>query len=398
MRILHVSSSYPRTEGDATAPFMEEMTVALAERGHDVRVVVPNVAGLQTGTRNGVDVVAFRHAPHRWETWGFGQSLQADGRLRRASVLATPLVMTAMLATVRTQIARWVPDAVHLHWLVPQGALGPMLGRSVPVVLSLHGADVAVAGRSTLFRAVARRALQRADRVVAASSGMFDEVASLSPTLSSRAEIIPHGANAGLFGKVDRPSARRALGVDLDSPLLLAVGRLVDKKGFDRLILAMRNLQVENVRLVIAGEGPGRARLAELADATSGVTLLGEVSRRSLASWFAAADLVVIPSRSDVDDIDSGPVVLVESLASGRGVVSTPVGMAPDLIVDGENGFLVPESEPRALADAIARGLPIAERLGEGAHATFDRSGDWGRVAEQLESVYEAAIAHRRAV
>jgi glycosyltransferase involved in cell wall biosynthesis len=82
-------------------------------------------------------------------------------------------------------------------------------------------------------------------------------------------------------------------------------------------------------------------------------------------------------------------------MASGRGVVATPVGMAPALITDNYNGFLVPEADSAALADAISRALPEAERLGANAAETFQRIGDWNRVAEELESIYEAAVARR---
>jgi glycosyltransferase involved in cell wall biosynthesis len=376
---------------------MEEMGTALVDRGHAIRMVVPHLPGLATGVRAGIEVVSFRYAPSRWETWGHGRSLGGDGRIRTGSLAVTPLAMAAMLATVRRGISRWKPDLVHLHWLLPQGALGPALGGHVPVVVSLHGADVAMAAKSAPLRRIAAAALRRADQLVAASQEMFDSVARLEPDIQGRATVIPHGANADLFGVMDRAVARRTLRAGAGGPLLLAVGRLVAKKGFEDLIRAMALLEVPDVQLFIAGDGPLRPHLESLAGPGSGITFLGQLERRRLATWFAAADLVVIPSRRDPNDLDSGPVVLTEALASGRGVITTPVGMAPDLMRDGENGYLVPEADPSALAAAIARALPEADQLGAGAREAFEASGDWSRVAVALEAVYEAAIAHRRA-
>ena len=96
-------------------------------------------------------------------------------------------------------------------------------------------------------------------------------------------------------------------------------------------------------------------------------------------------------------DVDSGPVVLMEALASGRPVVSTPIGMAPDVIVDGVNGYLVPEADPAALAHAIDRALERSKELGRAAAESFARIGDWDRAGADLEDAYSAAIEHRRA-
>ena len=79
MRILHVASSYPLDEGDATAPFMEEIASAQVRRGHDVAVLVPAVPGLVTGRRLGVDVSAARYAPRPLQVFGFGRSLDGSG-------------------------------------------------------------------------------------------------------------------------------------------------------------------------------------------------------------------------------------------------------------------------------------------------------------------------------
>jgi len=400
MRVLHVSSSFPLNEGDTTAPFMEEITRALAGRGHQVRVVVPHVRALVTGQRRGVELTSYRYAPRPLQTWGYGRSLRAGGAIRPSALAAAPLAILAMLAKTRREIGDWKPGILHLHWLLPQGIVGLVAPPYLPVVVSLHGADVGAASSSTLLGLVAKAALHRADHLVAASGEMIERVAVLDPSVRDRSSIIPHGANGALFRPGDRKEARRHLNVDSQGPILLAVGRLVPKKGFEYLIRSLSLLNESTAHLYIAGEGSLRQVLTTIAESQcpGRVTFLGNVERSRLADWYAASDLVMVPSVRTARDIDSGPVVLTEAMASGRGVISTPVGMAPDIVKNGYNGFLVPEANPEALATAIHEAIAHVETLGTNARQTFERVGDWSRVASQLQRVYEMARTKRRMV
>ena len=148
-------------------------------------------------------------------------------------------------------------------------------------------------GRATQ---IARAALRRSNAIVAASSGVIDTISSLDPiTVAERSTIIPHGAKDELFGSGDKQSARRSLGIDDERQLVLAVGRLVPKKGFHHLIDASEHLP--EVQVVIVGDGPERAVLERRSRATDGrVRLVGEAGRSAVSQWLTAADVVVVPS------------------------------------------------------------------------------------------------------
>ena len=299
MRLLHVSSSFPVRPGDSTAPFMEEMTAALARRGHEVRVVVPDVEDLATGRRSGIEVTSYRYAPQRLQTWGYGRSLSAKGDLRHATMLIAPLAILAMVAKTRTEIRRWKPDVLHLHWLLPQGVISNFAPSYLPIVISLHGADVRMANSSKPLTTVAARSLRRADHLVAASGEMFDLIADLEDGVRTRSSIIPHGANAALFRSSDRAAARRRLGVDADQPMVLGVGRLVAKKGFEHLIAALSLVDNSDTQVFVAGDGPLTEPLTAMASRSARkVKLLGPVDRATLADWYTAADVVAVPSIS----------------------------------------------------------------------------------------------------
>ena len=395
MRVLHVASSYPLTSGDHTAPFMEEMLGALSDAGHEVSVLLPSCSGLERGLRSGVRVETFPYAPPSLQHWGYGRSLAADGSIRRGAFLVAPSAMSSMLIRTRTLVRRFRPDILHIHWVLPQGVVALALSADIPVVVSMHGADAKLV-RHPRLSGVARRILRRADHVIAASSPILEVGRAIEPTIARRSSVVPHGANAALFGGIDRSEARPLLGLPLGKPLVLAVGRLVPKKGLDRLISTLAETDPD-VRLAIAGEGPLLSDLELQAGsvAPGRIQFLGALARQDLASWYGAADVVVIPSVPHAGDIDSGPVVLTEAMAAGRPVVATAVGMAPDLVVDGENGYLIADPTPSSLAGAIMSCLEHADIMGAHALETFNRAGDWSRVAHQLGEIYVAAASRR---
>ena len=152
------------------------------------------------------------------------------------------------------------------------------------------------------------------------------------------------------------PASRSALGIPEGPPLLLAMGRLHPNKGFDTLIEALAH--VPEAHLAIAGEGPERAALAQLA-VRAGVArrthLIGW--RNDQAALLAAADLFVCPSRHE----PLGNVVL-EAWSAARPVVAAAAQGPAELIADGRDGLLVPPGDPASLAAAITALLADPER------------------------------------
>lgn len=142
---------------------------------------------------------------------------------------------------------------------------------------------------------------------------------------------------------------------------LLSVGRLVDKKGYPVLLAACRLLEDRglSVRLTLAGDGPRRRALERQAHALGlQVTFLGHVPHSEVPRLYQEADLFVLPCQVDSrGDRDATPTVLKEALSWGVPVVSTAVSGVPELVRDGETGWLVHPEDPMALATAIREAL-----------------------------------------
>ena len=181
---------------------------------------------------------------------------------------------------------------------------------------------------------------------------------------------IYHGLDTDYFSPSPQP-------VDTALPVILAVGRFVEKKGFDQLIEACAHLQQAGVRFrcVIVGErGSAYASIRALIEArelTDSVRLRSAVAQDELRDIYRAARVFALPCQVMEDgDRDGFPNVLAEAMAMGVPVVSTHISGIPEMIDDGVHGLLVAPRDARALADALRRVLTDAAL-----HARLARAG-----------------------
>jgi len=158
------------------------------------------------------------------------------------------------------------------------------------------------------------------------------------------------------------------------SPLIVAVGRLIDKKRFADLIRACRLLMERgrSFRCEIIGEGPLEKELHQQIhdlDLQNYVKLLGPKPQHEIAEHLAMGTVFVLPSVIDASGgMDNLPTVIMEAMATGLPVISTPIGGIPEMVVQNETGVLVPAGDSSALASAIERVIAdfsLARRLGE---------------------------------
>ncbi|BCJ55626.1 glycosyl transferase [Actinoplanes sp. NBRC 14428] len=395
MRIAMISEQATPLPADGASAgaqqrHVAELSTALAELGHDVRVYtrrdspeLPAFVPLGAGVRAGVKVVYVPAGP--------AQALQDDVLLRHMGDFAQWL-------RNEWRETDWLPDVAHAHfWTSGLAAVTAARQVGIPVVQSFHEiADEEPAGPGT-SRGGYERALGRAvDRVVAQTQ---DEVHGLVRIGVPRARltVVPAGVDSDRFTP-DGPAAER----DPERPRILSVGRLVERKGFGDVIQAMR--YVPGAECVVVG-GPSAERLAKDPQAerlraiaeqykvADRVRLVGAVPAAEMPRWYRSADLLVAaPWREQFE------LAPLEAMACGIPVIGTPVGGINETVVDGLTGDLVPARDPRALGSALRRLVNDKVRRFAYATAALDRARQaysWKRVASQLGSVY-AAVSGRR--
>jgi glycosyltransferase involved in cell wall biosynthesis len=346
VRVLHVTSTFPRATGDGTPPFVADLAAAERDAGLDVRVLAPHAPGLtRNGTVAGVEVRRFRYAPDRMERLAYGGGLLATTRTLRGAA-AVPAFLVGMTAATVAETRRFRPDLVHAHWWVPGGlaaSVAARLTKSIYVV-TLHGSDVAIAHRRGIGK-LATKVLRDSNSVVAVSDALAAE--------AQRLFGVEVGVAAMPVMVPDAPRPPRA-----DGPLrLVAVGRFAPEKGFDLLLDAVARLDVD-FTLQILGDGPLRAEMEMKAQGLP-VTFPGIVNRNAYFEALRAADALVVPSRRE-----GLGLVAVEAVLVGTPVIAMAVGGLPSVLA-GElgaapGGWLVAPGDVEGLAAALrrARELP----------------------------------------
>ncbi|HLZ24961.1 MAG TPA: glycosyltransferase [Ktedonobacterales bacterium] len=204
-----------------------------------------------------------------------------------------------------------------------------------------------------------------------------------------RIHCIYHGVDLRRFQPGPHPVS--------DVPMILAVGRLVEKKGLSYLIDACALLRDRGMlfRCHIVGSGPLKTALRDQIAARGlrdAVQLVDACTQEQLVEVYRAATVVTLPCVVlENGDRDGIPNVLVEAMSMGIPVISTRISGIPELIADGENGLLVPPRDAAALADALAGVLADAglrRRLGDAAHDTVMERFNLHHNARRLETLY----------
>ena len=272
------------------------------------------------------------------------------------------------------------PDLVHAHALYQAAR---MRVDDIPVVINLPGEPNA---RYTAD-------LQEADALIA--DGWAAE--HLPASLGRCVERVPKGVDAEQFSP-DGSNERERLGLQ-DKRIVLAVARLVPLKNLRLLLeaVALVRGRVQDVHLVIVGDGPEAALLADHASAlglSGSVTFAGYVPQRETASWYRTGDVFALSS-----DFDNSPNAVLEAMACALPVVATDVGGVREFVASGTGGIVVRRGDPAALAGALETYLtsPAAAR-GAGSHNRGRAATEfsWRASALRLLDVYREAIAARR--
>jgi glycosyltransferase involved in cell wall biosynthesis len=404
--VVMVTTSYPRFPGDSVGTFMEPIAKSVAARGHDVHVVAPWHPLVQRGRQEeGVRFHFYRYAPVRGlNVFGYAEGMRADVRLRGAAFAAAPLALAQGCRTARKIARRHGATVMHAHWVIPGGVIAALAAPAVPLVISLHGSDIYVAERYAAARIAARGAFSRAAVVTACSEDLARRAAAIGAD-PARVEVVPYGVDVERFRPDSgaRASLRTTLEVGEGVPLVVAVGRLVRKKGFEYLIDAMPEVLVQGPAvLAIAGEGdlePELRSRAARSGAAHAIRFLGNLPQDDVARALAAADIVVVPSvRDDAGNVDGLPNVVMEALATGTALVATPAGGIGSVVTHERSGLLVPERDVTALASAIRRLIAEPElrrTLGSVAREWASIRFGWDRIGQRFEAAYDRALAFK---
>ena len=292
------------------------------------------------------------------------------------------------LSTVRRLIRQISPGILHAHWATSYGLLGACSGHH-PFVLSPWGSDVyRFPHRSFMHRRILQFTINRADVITATSRALTEET-TIYLKQKKTIQTIPFGVDLARF----RPCGSK----DAGTVTIGTVKGLEKTYGLDHLIRAFARLHQSNpkVKLMIVGRGSQADALRRLCvnvGVEKSVTFIGAVENEKVPEYLNKMDIFVIPSLEE-----SFGVAAVEAAACQLPVIASAVGGLPEVVVDGETGYLVPPRDAGAIADRLALLVTHTElrrRMGQAGRALVEKQYDWARNAERMEQLYRDIYEH----
>jgi glycosyltransferase involved in cell wall biosynthesis len=289
------------------------------------------------------------------------------------------------------------PDVIHAHWSYPDGAAASALRERFGSALVVHARGTlerVVAEQSPRYRAMIGRPLHAADAVVANSEALYEDCLRLG-VKPERLSVIPNGVDTECFKPRDKAESKRALGISDERMLILYCGNLRKVKGVDLLAQAVMPLCAARPNLDVALVGSGelearvRRELAPLLKARR-VLMPGALPQAQVAQYMQAADLLVLPSRSEA----RGNVIL-EALACGTPVAAADVGGIPELMRPSHGYLFAPGQVQTILRTllALSDNPPLLAQLGAAAAAYVQQSGlSWQAHGAALHALYQRLL------
>src|SRR6056297_274180 len=284
------------------------------------------------------------------------------------------------------------PDIVHVHtshqFSFFRSSFYVLYARhvwNVPVVLHVHGSsfDEFVESASTPVALFQAAVFAACDEVIVLSE--YWQRVLTDCVDPSKITILPNAVDASAY----------QANVDADPPRVVFVSNLIGRKGVGELVSAVDQLLSRTdhaVAVDIAGDGPLAERVERLAADTASVTYHGYVSESEKRALLRDGSVFVLPTYAE-----GLPIALLEGMAAGNAVVSTPVGAIPD-VIDDESGVLVPPGDEGALTAALDSVLSSPERLTEMGRANRRRIEEhytWERTIDELLQIYHDRLADR---
>jgi glycosyltransferase involved in cell wall biosynthesis len=306
-------------------------------------------------------------------------------------LLSRPFNGWVAARTLLPHVRRFAPDLIFSCFLYPEGYAALRIGKAlaVPVVAMSIGSDINRIGDPITYLHT-RTVLREADFLVTVSGDLrLKAIAMGAPEEKTRAVI--NGCDLTVFHVRDRLEARRKLGIDPDSQVVLYIGRMDVKKGLRELVEAATVLRPKhaNLHVYLIGEGPDRPLIQsdiQANNAAGYIHALPGCAFDEVAVWMTAADLVTLPSY-----MEGCPNVVLEAQACGRPVVASNAGGIPEILSEA-CGRLVPPRDSGVLAQALAS---VLDRNWDAKAISAHGSRSWEAVAAELLGIFESLVSAR---
>ncbi len=392
-KVLVLTTSYPSHEDDPSGVFIAKLLSAIRKRGYSIKVVAPS-DGTFYGNRNigGIETVRFGYFwPRSLERLTRGAGGIPENMAH--SLLARLQLLPMMIGFFFVSIAQSRgADIVYANWLGAGiiGALVNLFTRK-PLVVSFRGDDGYLARDRFSWRILTKWVIARASMVAPVSGELLDIVKGLGIP-EQKCHLPRFGVDTEMFhpaeGKVDGGPGVR----------LLFVGSLIVRKGLHDLLEALHDPDLDDVRLIVVGEGLYSPQLMEMCDRLglkNRIDWKGIVPPVEVAALMRSSDILCLPSY-----MEGRPNAVNEAMASGLPVIATRVGGIPDMVEEGKTALLFDAGNVQELRQCLLQLVSdpkLRRRMGAAGREFLVKTGvSWDSTAEEFDEIFSGIIGKTR--
>ena len=400
-RLLVIVSRYSMDRFDP-GDFVTELSEWINRKGFDVYVLAPHDYGLKFEEEiNGIKIYRFPYFfPYKYQQVAYGPGILDNIKKSLLAMLQVPLFILFELYYSFKIIKANGIDIIHSHWIIPQGLIGAICSKihKIPHIATVHGSDVNMVKNNVFLKNIVSFIIKNSCCITVNSTFTKNLIMDIiNKSNENKIEIIPMGIDLDRFAPVNNISLKKKY---TEGNLLLFVGRLIDWKGANYLVEAMKDVVIAcpKTKLLIVGDGPEKPELEKMTSKlrlTNIVYFIGEIKSTDVVKYYSAADVFIIASIVVDGHTEGLGVVTIEAMACGTPVIGSNVGGIPDVIKDGYNGFLVPERSPKEISQRIIQILSDKElerKFIRNGLITVKNKFSWGMVSDKFINVFQSNI------
>lgn len=398
-RVLVIATTFPRWQNDIRPAFVYELSKRLQNNGFEIVVLAPHHKGAEKfEIMDGMRVYRFPYFwPAKYQKLVYGGGILPNLKQSNLAKIQVPFMVLSEFYYTFKLIKKERIDVIHTHWIIPTGFVGAIIGRIFNKVhiTTAHAGDVFTIRKSKILGIFGSFVFKNSEMITANSEYTKNVILSIDDRFKDNVEIVPMGVDTSRFNPNKASNLRKIYGAEY---LILSVGRLVDKKGIEHLIMAMKEVTkiFPNAKLIIGGSGPVKNKLVKLCEnleLTKNVIFTGYIDNADLPKYYASSDIFVLPSiETKGGDTEGLGVVLLEAMACGTPVIGSNIGGITDIIIDKETGFLTQPNNPKDIAEKIIKLLSnekMGQKFSENGLITVQKKFTWDVVTKQFTKLYQ---------
>jgi len=390
-KILIFTSSFPRWEGDYSGIFIYELAIRL-KKTFQILILSPAInSSTEVKNLNGLQLFKHKQSPLKGIELADGNPIMSKLKKKKLYWLIVPFFLLSQLISLIRIIRAEEISIVNAHWIIPQGLVAViyknLFNKKIKIVTSIHGTDVN--GFKGMFgKTLIKYVLNNTDKLTVVSNSIKDEIVKLG--YKKEIFVFPTNINTQLFSPDKKDEAlKKQLGIN--GEFILFVGSLVKNKGIIELIEAMPKIIIAfpNAKLVVVGKGQLEQELVKTSNklgVSNNIIFSGVVSNKVIPTYYATADLFVLPSFSE----GIGGVV-TEALSCGTLVLVSPLEGFKDRIIDNKTGFYLKRIDAEQISSKIIHILKNKEKysvFSENGRAYVVNNFDWEIAGESYSKLF----------